>query len=156
MTSGEAQPEPSDSSWKAGVIPYGGQSTAHLRMLELELHKTMVVRRLLPTVGIDGLSYVSAWGKCMFEIPADRPVHISVHVEHRGQVGATSLVLNPDQPATLDYSAPANMSYQGSLGVRGTTSARGRGLQGCLLVGLVVSLVLLVGFIAVLLGQAFG
>ena len=133
------------------VIPYGGPPAASLRMLDLQLIRSPWAWTYKPlgqsqpvTVGIDGLSYIRSWGRHLFEIPADRHVNLSVHIVSNTQAGTAWLVLSPHEPAVLDYSAPANINFSGSIGPRGTTSAKGAGLQGCLLAGLVIALGLLI------------
>ena len=134
------------------VIPYGGQPAASKRVLDLCLKPSLISKGSSPVVGIDGLSYSSSWGRHLFEIPADRPVHLSVHIQRKAKVGTASLVLSPQELATLDYSAPANLSYPGSMGPRGTTAAKGAVLQSCLLVGLAISLALLLLFLVLVVG----
>ena len=134
------------------VIPYGGQPAASKRVLDFCLKPSLISKGSSPVVGIDGLSYSSSWGRHLFEIPADRPVHLSVHIQRQAQVGTASLVLSPQELAMLDYSAPANLSYPGSMGPRGTTAAKGAVLQGCLLGGLAVSLALLLLVLVLVVG----
>ncbi len=134
------------------VIPYGGQPAASKRVLDLCLKRSLISKGSSPVVGIDGLSYISSWGRHLFEIPADRPVHLSVHIQRRAQVGTASLVLSPQELATVDYSAPAYLSYPGSMGPRGTTAAKGAVLQGCL--GVVIGLALLLPFLVLVVGPA--
>jgi len=60
-----------------------------------------------PVVGIDGRQYVVVWGSVAFEIPADRSVHVSIHL-HRDQMGwAASTLLPPGPDLTLTYEAKA-------------------------------------------------
>ncbi|WP_456696978.1 hypothetical protein [Aeromicrobium sp. P5_D10] len=132
----------------SGEISYAGPPTTSRRVLELDLRRSLIAKGYQPTVAIDGQRYVCDWGRWRFEIPADRPVHVSVHIEHRRPVGAASLILDPSQPPQLEYSAPAHLSQPGSLGPQGTTTAKGKGTMGCLLVGLVLTLLCAVLFIA--------
>jgi hypothetical protein len=138
------------------VISYGGQPPGSRRVLELDLRRSAVARGRHPIVTVDGLAYTCEWGLVRLEIPADRATHLSVHIDGPRHIGAATAMVGPDQPAVLAYAAPANLSYPGALGAPGATKARGRGLQGCLLVGLALTLLLLIGFLALIGTMAFG
>lgn len=54
-------------------------------------------------VGIDGRAFVVTWAAVVFEIPADRPVHVSVHVTGEETPYAASLLLFPASRPQLTY-----------------------------------------------------
>jgi hypothetical protein len=56
-----------------------------------------------PIVSIDGRQYIVYWGPVSFEIPADRPCHVSVHVEGDYVTQAASTLLSPGRSLTLTY-----------------------------------------------------
>jgi len=122
----------------AAPIPWAGDRTVPLRVLTLHLRPTLLTRFVSPAVLVDGRQYLVAWGWVTLEVPADRPVHITVVVLHRRPLGAASLVLEPEQRAVLEYSAPARLIRTGDLGSTGATRHRGRGLLGCLVVGVLL------------------
>jgi hypothetical protein len=88
------------------VIPYVEHHTGPRRTLSLNLTtgNPLVRAKIPPIVGIDGRSYVVYWGPVTFEIPADRAVHVSVHVEGDAIVQAASALLPPgENPLALTY-----------------------------------------------------
>ena len=88
-----------------GVIPYVEYHPGPRRLLTLELTSgnAVVVSRHRPIVGVDGRQYVVVWGPVTFEIPADRNVHLSVHVEGDYVTQVASTILPP---------APANLALR--------------------------------------------
>ena len=122
----------------AAPIPWAGDRTVPLRVLTLHLRPTPLTRFVSPAVLVDGRQYVVAWGWVTLEVPADRPVHIAAVVLHRRPLGAASLVLEPEDRPVLEYSAPAQLIRIGELGSTGATRHRGRGLLGCLVVGVLL------------------
>ena len=87
------------------VIPYVEHHRGTRRTLTLHLTtgNPMVQSRIPPIVGIDGRRYVVYWGPVTFEIPADRAVHISVHVEGDAVIQAVSALLPPGESLSLTY-----------------------------------------------------
>lgn len=87
-----------------GVIPYVEHHAGARRLLTLELTSgnAVAVSRHRPIVGIDGRSYLVVWGPVTFEVPADRSVHVSVHVE-ADYVTQTASMLLPPGPGPLGY-----------------------------------------------------
>lgn len=87
------------------LIPYVEYYTGSTRVLTLELTtgNRTVAERHRPIVSIDGRQYVVVWGPVSFEIPAERNVHVSVHLDGEilNQVG--SLLLPPGGPLALRY-----------------------------------------------------
>lgn len=134
VSSGGAQPT---------VIPYSGDAVGPRRRLDLTLQRSPIVRRIPPTVAIDGRSYLVQWGQVAFEVPADRPVHVAVWVEYQRQVGAASVLLAPEMPPTLEYAAPAQFAFAGQLGAPGTVRRKGGVYLGCMLAMLIGALLLL-------------
>lgn len=100
----------------AGVIPYVEAHTGERRLLTLHLTSgnSLLSSRTPPIVSVDGRQYLVYWGAVSFEVPADRAVHVSVHVEVEriGQVATT--LLPPGGSVTLTY-ATDFQSGQGSL-----------------------------------------
>jgi hypothetical protein len=96
-------PEPSELATTPNVIPYVEPHSGPRRMLTLEI--TTPVRPpvlsglatapvlFVPFAGIDGRQYVVPWGSVSFEIPADRNVHVSVHLASNG--GGETALLSP-------------------------------------------------------------
>ena len=136
------------------LIPWAGDRTAALRVLTIDLRPTALTRGISPAVLLDGRQYVVTWGRVDLEVPADRPVHVTVLALHRRPLAAASLVLVPDQQSVLEYSAPSHLARPGDLGGPGTTQHHGRGMQGCLLAALLLVVVALVGVVVMVLALA--
>jgi hypothetical protein len=99
-----------------GVIPYVEHHTGERRVLTLHLTSStsMFTGKTTPIVGIDGRQYLVYWGSVSFEIPADRAVHLSVHIEVE-RIGQVATALLPPGPAvTMTYSTDFG-SGEGSL-----------------------------------------
>jgi hypothetical protein len=98
--------EPTELAKVPGVIPYVDHHTGPRRLLTLEIpHLGHTVRAYAPIASIDGRQYVVSWGSLSFEIPADRNVHVSVHLHTNSGHDHTitpfaSTVLSP-HPAPL-------------------------------------------------------
>jgi hypothetical protein len=88
-----------------GVIPYVEYHPGERRLLTLDLTSgnAVVVSRHRPIVGIDGRHYVVVWGPVTFEVPSDRNVHLSVHVEGDFVTQVASMIVAP---------ASANLSFR--------------------------------------------
>lgn len=131
-------------------IPYAGNHQGPRRVLRLNTRRGAVAKAGV-TVGIDGAHYHQPWGWAAFEIPADRPVHVSV-AQGGGPVGVAATMLTPDQPAELEYRGPAALYLAGAIGAPGTVKQRGCLLQlaliGLIPVALVVVLVVVLGVLA--------
>ena len=86
----------SEQPW---LIPYVDFHQGPRRVLTLELMtgNGMVASKYRPIASIDGRQYVVVWGPVHFEVPADRNVHLSVHLEGNivGQVA--SILLGPGE-----------------------------------------------------------
>ncbi|HEY3016760.1 MAG TPA: hypothetical protein VGJ41_16725 [Nocardioides sp.] len=100
---GQPQPAPADLR-----IPYVEPHAGPRRTLVLHL----VVgsggpKSTPPVVGIDGRQYVVVWGSVAFEIPADRRVHVSVHLQREQMAWAASTLLPPGPDLALTYEARA-------------------------------------------------
>jgi hypothetical protein len=85
------------------VIPYVDQHTGSRRALWLHLTPPAMGRRIAPVVSIDGRSFIVFWGTVGFEVPADRPVHVSVHVVAEALAQAASMLLLPEHKAEWTY-----------------------------------------------------
>lgn len=123
-------------------IPYVGSHAGPRRTLTLALRGPWGSRQPVH-VTVDGSTYVlSLGGPVWFEVPADRPVHVSVHQQLNQTTGHASTVLMHWAPPELEYRAPHLSAYAGELGPPGTTRSRG-GCAGALLVSVLVGAVLL-------------
>ncbi|MEV6873754.1 hypothetical protein [Amycolatopsis sp. NPDC051128] len=84
-----------------GVIPYVDHHDGPRRLLTIEIpHLGHTVRAYAPIASVDGRQYVVSWGSVSFEVPADRNVHVSVHLQTNGGRDYTispfaSVVLSP-------------------------------------------------------------
>jgi hypothetical protein len=88
------------------VIPYVDYHTGPRRVLTLNLTSgnSVVLSKHRPFVGIDGRAYLVVWGAVAFEVPADRNVHVSVHVAGDYVTQTASLLLPPGTgPAAYTY-----------------------------------------------------
>ena len=87
------------------AIPYVDHHTGSRRLLQFNLTSgnATLKEKIPPIVSIDGRHYVVYWGTMTFEIPADRPVHVSVHVEGERIGQAASALLPPGESLTLTY-----------------------------------------------------
>jgi hypothetical protein len=135
----------------AGVpISYVGFHVGPRRMLRLNLRRTWLDGRGVH-VNIDGSTHVLPWGPAIFEVPADRPVMISVYTggDHGSTAGLATAMHMPEHPPVLEY-------RNGQIGPPGTTRNRsGYFAAGCLVVvGLVTVLVLAIIILAIF-GQVF-
>ncbi|MDA3646306.1 hypothetical protein LZ318_28850 [Saccharopolyspora indica] len=85
-----------------GVIPYVDDHDGARRLLVLEIPLVgNSAKRAAPIASIDGRQYVVTWGSVSFEVPADRNVHVSVHLLSSGgqdymQTQFASVILPPD------------------------------------------------------------
>jgi hypothetical protein len=89
-----------------GVIPYVDFHQGPRRFLTLNLTSgnQVAVSKHRPIVSIDGRQYLVIWGGVTFEVPADRNVHVSVHVEADHVTQVASMLLPPgDQPKGFLY-----------------------------------------------------
>lgn len=79
------------------AIPYVDDHTGPRRVLTINLTSGNATAkgRLVPVVSIDGRQYIVYWGPMHFEIPADRPCHVSVHVDAEYMTQAASTLLPP-------------------------------------------------------------
>ncbi|SEF29442.1 hypothetical protein SAMN05421837_104697 [Amycolatopsis pretoriensis] len=74
--------EPTDLARVPGVIPYVDHHTGPRRLLTIDIpHLGHTVRAYAPIASVDGRQYIVSWGAVTFEIPADRNVHVSVHLQ---------------------------------------------------------------------------
>lgn len=94
--------EPTDLAKLPGVIPYVDNHDGPRRLLTVEIPPISgnAVRYYMPIASIDGRQFVVSWGAISFEIPADRNVHVSVHMQTNYASGMTStpfasIVLGP-------------------------------------------------------------
>ncbi|WP_460433696.1 hypothetical protein [Angustibacter speluncae] len=85
------------------AIPYVDHHQGPRRVLVLHLQRSSTVASV-PLVGVDGRTYVVVWGTVAFEVPADRPVHLSVHLQLDRLAYAASTLLLPQHKAELTYS----------------------------------------------------
>ena len=87
------------------AIPYVDHHTGPRRLLQFNLTSgnSTLKAKIPPIVSIDGRHYIVYWGTMTFEIPADRPVHVSVHVEGDRIHQAASALLPPGESLTLTY-----------------------------------------------------
>ncbi|MFI0454617.1 hypothetical protein ACH34W_55355, partial [Actinomadura sp. 6N118] len=94
-----------------------------MRVLQLHTRRGVVAKAGV-TVGIDGALYHQRWGRAVFEVPADKPVHVAVS-QGGGQIGVAATVLTPEQPSELEYRGPAALYLAGAIGAPGTVRQRG-------------------------------
>ncbi|MFI7116980.1 hypothetical protein [Amycolatopsis sp. NPDC049868] len=91
----------SDLAAQPGVIPYVDNHDGPRRLLTIDMRPFPSMRlTYVPFASIDGRQYVVSWGSVMFEIPADRNVHVSVHMQTNYGAGSSatpfaSIVLAP-------------------------------------------------------------
>ena len=80
-----------------GVIPYVEHHVGPRRLLTIDLQtgNRMVRDKYRPIASIDGRQYVVVWGPVSWEIPADRNVHVSVHLEGEYVAQAASMIMAP-------------------------------------------------------------
>jgi len=136
--------------------PYHGNHEGPRRTLTLTMRSGVMqgmnwVSNTTASVNIDGSVHKLPFGTgtALFEVPADRPVHVSVEQVSMGAtVGVATIVLMPQAPPELEYRGPAYKEFSGQIGPPGTVRSRGKGLQftlfGCLGFLLFVSLFVLV------------
>lgn len=89
-----------------GRISYVDHYAGTLRPLTLLLTtgNAMVGAKYRPVASIDGRQYVVVWGEVSFDVPAERNVHVSVHLEGEILGQAASLVLPPGaDPVAFRY-----------------------------------------------------
>ncbi len=89
-----------------GVIPYVDHHEGARRLLTVEIpHYGHTVQWYAPVASVDGRQYVVSWGAVTFEIPADRNVHVSVHLQtnrgDNGMVTPFASTILPPHPAPL-------------------------------------------------------
>ncbi|WP_410655808.1 hypothetical protein [Amycolatopsis sp. lyj-112] len=73
--------EPTDLAGVPGVIPYVDNHSGLRRLLTIDISSHRQAAVFVPLASIDGRQYVVSWGAITFEIPADRNVHVSVHLQ---------------------------------------------------------------------------
>ena len=108
---------PSTLGATPGVIPYVEFHTGPRRLLTIDLTtgNTRVLAKYRPVASIDGRQYDVVWGPVSWEIPADRNVHVSVHLEGDYLAQAASVILPPGEERTFLRYATDYMSGIGSL-----------------------------------------
>lgn len=106
----------SEQQAPAGVIPYVEHHLGERRVLTLHLTtgNSLLGGKTTPVVSIDGRQYLVYWGSVSFEVPADRAVHVSVHVEVERVGQVASALLPPGGSLAMTY-ATDFMSGVGSL-----------------------------------------
>jgi hypothetical protein len=94
--------EPPNLASTPNVIPYVDPHDGPRRLLTIDISTHIFhAGAYIPFAGIDGRQYVVSWGAVSFEIPADRNVHVSVHLQSNGGAGYTpspfaSIILYPN------------------------------------------------------------
>ncbi len=99
-------PHAHDLGSTPGVICYVEFHTGPRRLLTIDLTtgNSQARARYRPVASIDGRQYVVVWGPVSWEIPADRNVHVSVHLEGDHLTQTASLILPPGaERAVLVY-----------------------------------------------------
>lgn len=95
-----SQPQPTS------ILAYVEYHTGPKRTLTMHLTSgnPAVIARHSPVVSIDGRRYIVFWGAVTFEVPADRNVHVSVHLEADFLSQVASMVVPPGQePVAFAY-----------------------------------------------------
>jgi hypothetical protein len=100
-----------------GVIPYVEFHTGPRRLLTIDLTtgNSRVLAKYRPVASIDGRQYIVVWGPVSWEIPADRNVHVSVHLEGDYLAQAASVILPPGDGRKVLHYATDYMSGIGTL-----------------------------------------
>ncbi|MFC4014211.1 hypothetical protein ACFOY2_43785 [Nonomuraea purpurea] len=94
------------------AVPYVDYHIGQKRILTMHLSAGgLITANVPPIVSIDGRQYIVYWGTVPFEIPADRPCHISVHVEGEVVGRAASLLLPPGPSTTRTYTAGGMLGH---------------------------------------------
>jgi hypothetical protein len=75
-------------------IPYAGNHIGPRRLLTLALRRGLLGSQGA-YVSIDGRTHVLPWGTAIFEVPADRPVMVSVYQVGLTMVGLATTTLMP-------------------------------------------------------------
>ena len=80
-----------------GVIPYVDFHDGPRRLVTITCEQGgLVVGNSRPVVSIDGRAFQAMYGPVTFEVPADRNVHIGIHVAGlQSQTGLASTLLEP-------------------------------------------------------------
>ncbi len=97
------------------IIPYVESHAGAKRVLELTCLRGLIAGASVE-VSIDGRAYPLAWGTSWFEIPADRPVSVTVVRRFKGGVDQAHVVLTPELAPVLDCRGPAHLSKPGDIG----------------------------------------
>lgn len=85
-------------------FPYVDWHTGPKRVIWLRLAASGTIRNFVPSVAIDGRHYYVRWGDLPFEVPADRPVHLSARVEtSEGSARIASTLLLPGDDPYITY-----------------------------------------------------
>ncbi|WP_181772175.1 hypothetical protein [Amycolatopsis pittospori] len=102
---------PIDLGKQPGVIPYVDNHDGPRRLLTIDITVPLRAEVFVPIASIDGRQYVVSWGSVAFEIPADRNVHVSVHLQTNYAGGAA--VATPFASIVLGaYPAPVRLATQ--------------------------------------------
>jgi hypothetical protein len=99
---------------------------------------------IVPIVSINGVRRASEWGVVEFDVPSGVPLDVSVVMAgNLSEFGGARYVIPPDENEPyLDYLAPANQLFGGSLALPDEAVVRGRWFQVLTLVVLGPVLVL--------------
>ena len=111
------------------VWPYSDSMTdAQLRTLTLTTTKRGGGEYRMKTLAlaIDHVPQTARWGTGSWQVPADRPVTITVCMfDKQRRLGFAEYVLQPGARADLEYKAPAFYDAPGAIGPRGSVVAGG-------------------------------
>ncbi|WP_232668061.1 hypothetical protein [Pseudonocardia sp. TRM90224] len=142
--------------YTSALIPYGGYHVGPRRTVTVNLCRPRFSPEGLH-INVDGSTHVLPWGVVNLDVPADRPVTITVFQLAQHITGLATIVVPPGPSAELEYRSTgffggSHYNARGQIGPPGSFPApyRDHTLRNRLLVVILVPIATVVLFVVVM------